>query len=150
MKYVRIPRDRLVEWLNTISVVDDYTHKIVEKLGKLTAILHGSHARGDFNIWSDIDLIILSEKFGGIRVLDRYELINPTPPRLEPIPLTPSEFINNIQKHVWRHALKRGAVILIDQYDIVGLLKNLGINILTKKQLVNKIERLLRENASNR
>jgi len=150
MKYVRIPRDRLVEWLNTLSVVDDYTHKLVEKLVKLTAILHGSYARGDFNIWSDIDLIIMFEKFDGIRVLDRYELIKPTPPRVEPIPLTPSEFVNNIQRHVWRHALERGAVILIDHYNITSLLKNLGVNVLTKEQLVNKIERLLRENASTR
>jgi len=150
MKYVRIPRDRLVEWLNTLNIVDGYTHKLVEKLGKLTAILHGSYARGDFNMWSDIDLIILSEKFGGIRVLDRYELINPTPPRVEPIPLTPSEFFNNILKPVWRHALERGAVVLIDHYEITGLLKSLGINVLTKEQLVNKIERLLSENASTR
>ena len=28
---------------------------------KVTAMLVGSHARGDFNLWSDIDVVLISE-----------------------------------------------------------------------------------------
>ena len=34
---------------------------VKSKLGKVTAILFGSYARGDFNVWSDIDLLIVTD-----------------------------------------------------------------------------------------
>ncbi len=40
-------------------------------MGKTTLILFGSYARGDFNLWSDIDIIIISDYFKNIRFIDR-------------------------------------------------------------------------------
>ncbi|MEB2837210.1 MAG: nucleotidyltransferase domain-containing protein [Desulfurococcales archaeon] len=53
-----------------------------------SAILVGSYARGDFNLWSDVDVIIVSSAFEGLRVMDRLRLLDP-PPGYEAIPWTP-------------------------------------------------------------
>lgn len=39
---------------------------------KATAILIGSYARGDFNLWSDIDILLIAEFTGN--PLDRLKL----------------------------------------------------------------------------
>ena len=57
---------------------------------KATAILIGSYARGDFNLWSDVDLLLLSEDFKG-NPLERLKALD-VPPRFQVIPLTPGEF----------------------------------------------------------
>jgi len=62
---------------------------------KATVILAGSYARGDFNLWSDIDIIIIAE-FDN-RPLERLKNID-HPPGFEVIPLTPKEFRRLIEK----------------------------------------------------
>ena len=60
--------------------------------GPVTAILVGSYARGDFNAWSDVDIVLVSPRFRGLRVLDRLAAID-APPGYEVIPWTPEEYI---------------------------------------------------------
>lgn len=38
------------------------------------AILFGSYAKGDYDAWSDIDLVLVSEVFEGIRIKDRGKM----------------------------------------------------------------------------
>ncbi len=45
-----------------IDVLKDYSKAVSSKLGKFTGILYGSMARGDYNIWSDIDFLVISDK----------------------------------------------------------------------------------------
>lgn len=59
--------------------------------GPVTAVLTGSYARGDFNLWSDVDIVLVSPRFQGVKVLDRLRGID-APPGYEVIPLTPEEF----------------------------------------------------------
>ncbi|MEM0139007.1 MAG: nucleotidyltransferase domain-containing protein [Ferroplasma sp.] len=56
---------------NVIRSIRLYSKKLEDKLGKITLILFGSYARGDFNLWSDVDIIIISEYFENIRFMDR-------------------------------------------------------------------------------
>jgi len=140
---VEILRRRLLEWLSVVKTVDEYSRVLRTRLGRVSIILHGSFARGDFNVWSDVDLIIVSEKFYGIRVLDRYDLLNPTPPRVEPIPLTPEEFEANLEKPVWRHALNRGSIIFVDDYNLSTAMNRHGIRFATREQLVEKINSMI-------
>ncbi len=56
---------------------------------KCTAVLIGSYARGDFNEWSDIDIVLVSEIFRD-RPPERLRKIE-TPPNYEVIPLNPTE-----------------------------------------------------------
>lgn len=92
--------------------------KMRAKLGKLAIILYGSYARGDFNVWSDVDILIISEAFEGIRFLDRYNLIGEwIKPGWEPKNYTPNEFRVMMTKPSWREAL-RDHVIICDELGI--------------------------------
>jgi len=57
---------------------------------KATAILAGSYARGDFNLWSDIDVLLISEDFKASPV-ERLKGLD-MPSGFQIIPLTPDEF----------------------------------------------------------
>ncbi|MEM1514647.1 MAG: nucleotidyltransferase domain-containing protein [Candidatus Bathyarchaeia archaeon] len=57
---------------------------------RVTAILIGSYARGDFNLWSDIDVLLISEDFAG-KPSDRLRSID-APPGYQVIALTLKEF----------------------------------------------------------
>jgi len=60
---------------NILQLLQQYSDILEEKLGKTTLILFGSYARGDFNLWSDVDFIIISDHFKNIRFIDRpYKL----------------------------------------------------------------------------
>ena len=60
---------------------------------KCTVLLIGSYARGDFNLWSDVDLLIIGDFTGN--PLQRLKNID-LPAGFEAILLTPEEF--NIRK----------------------------------------------------
>jgi len=84
---------------------------------KCTVILIGSYARGDFNLWSDVDLLLVGDFHGA--PLERLRTLDP-PPGFQVIPLTPSEF-----ERLWRRkdplateAVSIG-VVLRDDYALL-------------------------------
>ena len=141
---VRIPRKRLEHWLQVLRELRDAAQRLAKQLGKVSVLLHGSYARGDFNLWSDVDLIIVSEAFNDIRPLDRYELVEKSlPDRAEPILWTPKEAEALLQKTAWRQALRRGVVVLQDDYSLTKLLQRIGAKIIEPEDLAKKIQELL-------
>lgn len=62
---------------------------------RATVILIGSYARGDFNLWSDIDVLVIAEFTGN--PLERLKAID-YPPGFEVIPLTISEFTRLVRR----------------------------------------------------
>jgi len=80
---------------------------------KSTAILIGSYARGDFNLWSDVDVIVIAE-FSN-RPMERLKNID-CPPGFELIPLTPKDFTRLAEKKnpLALEALNTGIVIRND------------------------------------
>lgn len=92
----------------------------VSSLGfQVSAFLVGSYARGDFNLWSDVDIVLVSDVFGGTPV-KRLENLDP-PPGFQVIPLTVSEFKRLVEKRnpLAKEALEHG-VLLRDDYRIKG------------------------------
>ncbi len=106
---------------NVILSLKQYSNILEEKLGKTTLILFGSYARGDFNLWSDVDIIIISDYFKNIRFIDR--------------PFKLPELYKNISyadiicwdleeaekmpsKNSWKFALKN-AIIIKNDYNII-------------------------------
>ena len=141
---VRIPRRRLEHWLQVLRELSDAAQRLAERLGKVSVLLHGSYARGDFNLWSDVDIIIVSDAFNNVRFLDRYELVKELlPDNVEPILWTPGEAETLLQKPAWRHALRRGVVVLRDDYSLAKLLRRVGAKIIEHEELVKKIQELL-------
>jgi len=81
---------------------------------KVTAILVGSYARGDFNLWSDIDIILISDSFKG-NPIQRLKELNVLP-AYQIIPLTPEEFKRLLEKKdpLAVEALKIGVILRED------------------------------------
>lgn len=63
---------------------------------KLTAVLVGSYARGDFNLWSDIDVLLISRDFKGNPV-ERLKQLD-IPSGFQVIPLSEKEFKTLLEK----------------------------------------------------
>lgn len=61
------------------------------------AYLIGSVARGDFNLWSDVDVVIVAGDLPE-RFLDRIELFSDRPPGVEVFPYTPDEFESELSR----------------------------------------------------
>lgn len=68
------------------------------------AYLFGSYAKGTWLKTSDVDLVIVSEDFRGMRFTERLDLVNELQwkarirPFVEAIPLTPEEFAEKLQE----------------------------------------------------
>ncbi|ABL79081.1 DNA polymerase, beta domain protein region [Thermofilum pendens Hrk 5] len=86
--------------------------------GSVTAVLVGSYARGDFNEWSDVDVVLVSGEFKG-GPLERLKAIE-VPPGYEVIPLTPEEFERLLERgdQLALEAVERGVKLR----DDLGLL----------------------------
>jgi len=62
---------------------------------KASVVLIGSYARGDFNLWSDVDVLLIADLHGN--PLERLKSID-APPGFEVIPLTLEEFEKLLSK----------------------------------------------------
>ena len=80
---------------------------------KCTVILIGSYARGDFNLWSDVDLLIIGNFVSNpLKRLDNIDF----PPGYEPVLLTVDEvkkMVNRKNKFI-RDSFDQGIVIRDD------------------------------------
>jgi predicted nucleotidyltransferase len=144
---VRIPRRRVEAWLDALKRAQVTVERLAQRLNRVTAILYGSYARGDFNIWSDIDLIVVSEAFEDIRPLDRYDMVlDLLEANVEPVLLTPREFVSALSRPAWRQALASGSVIIRDDYGLKDLLKErTRASPLEHQELVRKVAKFLKE-----
>ena len=53
--------------------------------------------RGDFNLWSDVDVVLVSRFFEGMGVLERLGVVEEIrPPGVEVVPLAPGEFLASL------------------------------------------------------
>ncbi len=127
---VIIPARRIREWETLLKEAEEFARSVARKLAPATVILHGSVVRGDFNLGSDIDVIVVSPRFRGTRPLDRYELFQEEwmqAARVEPLPWTPEELERALESPSWREALRRGYVLLRDDIGLVeGIVEKTG------------------------
>lgn len=106
----RRQRDEFVEMART------YAEVLRQRLGKLTAIVYGSVSRGDFNLGSDVDILIISESLPH-HPLERMEVLYSChEPPLEPKGYTHTEFCALLAKHdsALMEVLRDGIVVLDD------------------------------------
>lgn len=90
----------------------------MRRAGLSEAVLFGSRARGDWLSSSDVDLIVVSPQFDGVRVLDRMYRLHDCwsgPEELEVLPYTPEEFAR-AREHsgLVQAALQHGVVVRAD------------------------------------
>jgi len=77
----------------------DFVERARERVGRLSAALIGSYARGDFNEWSDIDVLLVAERVdeNPLRRWDRLIDILVEYPEIEPIILSRAEFMRQLR-----------------------------------------------------
>ncbi|CAN5580373.1 hypothetical protein BH24ACT13_BH24ACT13_08400 [soil metagenome] len=80
-----------------------YIEQVAAGLPLRAAVVHGSVARGDFNLWSDVDVLLVVDDLPNA-LLDRLDLLPPRPPGIEAIAWTPGE---------WRRQLVRADPIAV-------------------------------------
>lgn len=88
---------------------------------KATVMLIGSYARGDFNLWSDIDILLIAKTDKPVhRRLEELDY----PAGTEIIFLTPEEFKELLKKKE-KYVLEalRDGIILRDDYDLTTSLE---------------------------
>ncbi len=66
-------------------------------LGVRAVVVFGSVARGDFNLWSDIDVLVVADRVP-TRTLDRLEAVGPRPPRVQPVVWTPQDWVREHER----------------------------------------------------
>ena len=84
-----------------MKIIGEFIKKVKENINVDRLILFGSRARGDFTKESDVDLIIISKDFEGIKFFRRapqlYRLWN-EPYDIDIVCLTPKEFAQKIKE----------------------------------------------------
>lgn len=99
----RAQRNVLVE--NARRFADELTERIELR----AAVVIGSVARGDFNVWSDVDLLVIADALPA-RSLERLAAVEPRPPLIQPIPWTPAEWRSELGRRnpMALEAMERG------------------------------------------
>jgi len=121
---MEILEERRKERQRRIKLAREFVEEVADSIGPLTAVIIGSTSRGDFNAWSDIDVVIISDVFDA-NPLKRFDLLIPfIKPGIEPIPLRTVD--------VYRLAEKKAPVVKeivegIVIRDDLGIIKKLKI-----------------------
>lgn len=90
---------RRAEKERLIGLGREFVKRAREQFGKVTAWVYGSVARGDFNLWSDVDVLVIVEGELPGRPQDRFGLLlELAPPEVEPKGFTVEEFGRALQK----------------------------------------------------
>lgn len=91
-------RRRRAEQRARLELAASWARRLAQRLEVTAAVVFGSSLRGDFNKWSDIDVLVISPRLPA-RARDRLELLMAdTPPGVQPIGWTPEEYDRRLAK----------------------------------------------------
>lgn len=89
---------RRSEQAQLIEVAREYVRRASARIPVIAAAVVGSVARGDFNVWSDIDVVLVAEELPE-RAPDRQGLLlEPSTPGIQPVGFTRAEFQAALRK----------------------------------------------------
>ncbi len=74
-----------------LARADGVARSVPAELDVRAVVVFGSVARGDFNKWSDIDVLVVAERIAQ-RPLDRHAQLGRLPGRVQPVVWTTAEF----------------------------------------------------------
>ena len=122
---MEIIRERIKQRRKYIEYAFKFTDCALKKLGDSTLILYGSVARGDFNEWSDIDILVVTRGELPLNPLKRLDLIYECIrlyPRVEPVIVTLEEYRKMLRKGnpLVLDAVKKG-ITLVDRLGISSI-----------------------------
>jgi predicted nucleotidyltransferase len=83
---------------NVIRILKEYSDVVSSNPGEFTGVLYGSVARGDYNLWSDIDFLVISDELPENPLKRPEFLYSLTETPIEVKGYTRNEFLNMIEK----------------------------------------------------
>ncbi|MGH2708275.1 MAG: nucleotidyltransferase domain-containing protein [Actinomycetota bacterium] len=96
-----------------LDLARGYVDTLPQSLGVAAVVVVGSVARGDFNVWSDVDVLVLARHLPE-RELDRLKLlVEVAPAGVQPVGWTPDEFRVELARGnpIAKEALQAGVVL---------------------------------------
>lgn len=90
-----------------------FVEELPRGIGLVTAVVFRSVVRGDFNTWSDVDVLVVADDLPP-RPQDRLGLLlSGAPDRVQPVPWTADEFVAQLAKGnpIAREAVDAGIVL---------------------------------------
>ncbi|MBI2325632.1 MAG: nucleotidyltransferase domain-containing protein [Chloroflexi bacterium] len=109
---------REAERARLIALAREYVAALSIRLPIVAAAVVGSVARGDFNVWSDIDVVVVAEGLPA-SILERQSLLlRGAPVGIQPVGFEPDEFRAAFAKRnrLAREALEAGVVLVGDRF----------------------------------
>jgi uncharacterized protein len=89
---------RRAERAELIARAAAYVDRLRPSLDLVAAAVAGSVARGDFNVWSDVDVVVVAPGLPE-RAVDRAGLLlEHAPARVQPVGYTPDEFAAAVRR----------------------------------------------------
>lgn len=83
--------ERQAERQRLVELARDYVARLSARIPLAAAVVVGSVARGDFNVWSDVDVVIVADDLPE-RAPDRAALLlADAPGGVQPVGFTPAE-----------------------------------------------------------
>ena len=90
--------ERAAERERLLDLARVYVERLSARIELVAAIVAGSVARGDFNVWSDVDVVVVATELP-VRAPDRGLLLaHDAPGRVQPVGFTPVEFAAALER----------------------------------------------------
>ena len=90
--------ERAAERERLLDLARVYVERLSARIDVVTAVVAGSVARGDFNVWSDVDVVVVATELP-VRAPDRGLLLaHDAPGRVQPVGFTPEEFAQALER----------------------------------------------------
>lgn len=121
MSLDQIIADRKQMRVSRIMNLNEWASRSKKPLGKASIFLFGSYARGDFNVWSDVDIIVVADIFKEVRFIDRVSMLPELELSSDVVCWTVEEFKEKIKSPSWKRALDI-RVVIADDYDLDRIL----------------------------
>jgi predicted nucleotidyltransferase len=104
----RAERDRL------LARAREHVEGLARRMPVAGAAVVGSVARGDFNVWSDVDIVVVSDALPAPGLARAEALGRDAPPGLELHGYTLPEFVRAIDRgdRLAREAMERGVILV--------------------------------------
>ncbi|GBC84288.1 hypothetical protein HRbin11_00713 [bacterium HR11] len=110
---------RKAQQAELIALGRQFAERAKAALGAVTVWVYGSVARGDFNVWSDVDVLLVAARLPE-DPLERFRLlIHLAPPGVEPKGYTEAEFRRFLQQRKAQVlAMLRPRILLVDDLHL--------------------------------
>ena len=89
---------RLAEQAALVQTARQWAERLAKRLDLVAAVVFGSVARGDFNKWSDLDVLVVAQRLPPSGRARLEILMQDAPPGLQPVGWTPEELAARRQR----------------------------------------------------